>query len=127
MRGQLGLTAVIDYDGRRFRPAGASGPGTSVGVYRHAGDLVWAEFAGGSVRAGRLVGTCAADGVITAGYAYVRDDGTTVAGECVSTPEVVDGRVLLTERWRRGDGSSGVSHIEEIVDDGSDDGSEDGA
>lgn len=109
---------AIDYDGRRFGPAGEHG--TSVGTYHQDGDLVWAEFAGGSVRTGRLVGSCRSDGVIDAAYCYVRTDGTTVAGECVSTPVIAaDGRVLLTERWRRSDGAVGVSHIEEIVEAGS--------
>jgi len=43
--------------------------------------------------------------------------GETVAGVCVSTPTLLpDGRVRLTEHWRRLDGSSGVSHIEEIAE-----------
>jgi hypothetical protein len=34
----------------------------------------------------------------------------------VSTPDrLTDGRVRLTEHWRRLDGSSGVSQIEEIT------------
>jgi hypothetical protein len=102
------------YDGRRFAPAGAP-PGTSVGVYHQDGTLVWAEFAGTSVRTGRLVGTCGPDGVITAAYCMVTAAGDTVAGECVSTPTLLaDGRVALSERWRRLDGSSGVSEIEEL-------------
>ena len=42
--------------------------------------------------------------------------GETVAGACLTTPEPLpDGRLRLTERWRRLDGSTGVSHLEEVA------------
>lgn len=105
----------VDLAGRRFAPAGSTGAPSSVGRYHQDGDTVWADFAGPTVRAGRLVGTRRPDGVIDAAYCYVTADGAAVAGTCESTPEVLaDGRVRLTERWRRMDGSSGVSVIEEI-------------
>lgn len=115
----------VDYGGRRFRPVGDPGV-TSVdstavdstaveGLYHQDGDLVWAEFAGGAVRAGRLVGTRRPDGVLDAAYCFVTATGETVAGACVSTPRVLaDGRLRLSEHWRRLDGSSGVSHVEEV-------------
>ena len=105
---------MLSYDGRRFGPVGAP-PGSSVGTYHQDGPLVWAEFGGTSVRTGRLVGTCDPAGVITAAYCMVTAAGDSVAGECTSTPSTLpDGRVALTEQWRRLDGSSGVSHIEEL-------------
>lgn len=101
-----------DYAGRRFAPTGPSG---AVGHYHQDGDLVWAEFAGPAVRTGRLVGSLRPDGVLDAAYCLVATDGETVAGTCESTPELLaDGRLRLTERWRRMDGTSGVSVIEEI-------------
>ena len=117
--------ARVDYGGRRFRPADK--PGGALGEYFQRGDLVWAEFSGAGVVAGRLVGTCRPDGVIEAAYCLVGSSGETVAGTCVSTPTVLpDGRVRLTERWRRMDGSSGVSVIEEIGPDSVDGGSDTG-
>lgn len=118
MPGQLGLR--VDYDGRRFSPVGRQegrlgGADVPVGHYHQDGDLVWAEFAGGGVLAGRLVGRCRPDGVIDATYCMVRAGGETVAGAVVSTPTMLDdGRVRLSERWRRLDGSTGISHIEQI-------------
>jgi hypothetical protein len=110
----------IHYGGRRFRPAGAvpaDGAAAPVGEYHQDGDLVWAEFSGAGIRVGRLVGTCRPDGVIDAAYCLVTAAGETAAGACVSTPSTLaDGRLRLTEQWRRLDGSSGVSHIEEIVE-----------
>jgi hypothetical protein len=118
--GQLGLR--VDYDGRQFSPVGLPAgdqygrrADVPVGLYHQDGDLVWAEFAGGGVRAGRLVGRCRPDGVIEATYCLVGAGGETVAGAVVSTPTVLDdGRLRLSERWRRLDGSTGISHIEQI-------------
>jgi hypothetical protein len=112
------MTPVAEYGGRRFRPAG-SGPGAAAsaeGRYFQDGDLVWAEFSGPAVRAGRLVGTRRPDGVLDAVYCFVTAAGETVAGACLTTPEPLpDGRLRLTERWRRLDGSAGVSHLEEVA------------
>jgi hypothetical protein len=112
------MTPQVRYGGRRFRPSGhPPGTETSVGQYFQRGDVVWAEFAGPGVLAGRLVGRCRPDGVIDAAYCMVGTGGETVAGTCVSTPTLLpDGRVRLTEEWRRMDGTSGVSHIEEMVE-----------
>lgn len=112
------------YDGRTFRStapetaSGGSGPArTPVGSYHQHGDLVWAEFSGGAVREGRLVGRCGADGVITAAYCQVLDGGEVVSGQCVSRPErLQDGRLRLREEWCRADGSRGTSFIEEVAE-----------
>jgi len=107
----------MGYDGRFFAPVGVEGAGElPTGRYSQDGDLVWALFAGAHVRAGRLVGRCDAGGTIDAAYCMVLADGEVVAGRCVSTPSVLpDGRLRLTERWRRCDGTTGVSQIEEVV------------
>jgi hypothetical protein len=100
------------YDGLVVRPERPDG---AIGRYHQEGTLVWAEFTGGRVRTGRLVGTCSADGTINAAYCQVMTDGRVISGTCVSTPDrLADGRLRLTERWRRSDGSIGVSRIEEV-------------
>jgi hypothetical protein len=111
---------MADYDGRAFWPTGSLPPPDGrppIGRYHQDGDVVWAEFSGGQVRAGRLVGTVRADGTIDAAYCLVPTEGPPAAAMCVSTPTVLaDGRIRLTEHWHRLDGSSGVSHLEEIVE-----------
>jgi hypothetical protein len=105
---------VASYDGLRFGPLDPV-PGSVVGNYHQQADLVWADFAGGAVRTGRLVGVRDRAGVIEAAYCQVMLDGEVVAGRCLSTPTVLeDGRVRLTEQWHRADGSSGVSYIQEL-------------
>jgi hypothetical protein len=112
------LAATVNYDGRRFRPlAGDPGGEVPSGLYHQDGDLVWVEIRGGAVRAGRLVGHAGPDGTLDAAYCMVLAGGGLVAGRCTSLPTVLpDGRLRLEERWRRIDGTSGVSWIEEVRD-----------
>lgn len=110
---------MIDYDGRRFRAVG-HGPveSASSAVYRHSGDLLWAEMSGGTTRRGALTGVCRPDGILEFTYSMVLTSGEVVAGRCVSTPELLDdGRIRLHETWERyGEhAASGVSEIEEVV------------
>jgi len=108
----------MTFDGRRFRstaPETTSDADTPIGHYHQTGDLVWAEFSGGSVRLGRLAGRCTPSGELIAGYVQVLADGRTISGEVVTTPtELPDGRLRLRENWRRSDGTTGVSWLEEL-------------
>lgn len=103
-----------NYDGRIFRPVG-NPPGAPTGRYHQNGKLIWAEFGGGRLHFGRLVGTCDADGTIDASYCQLGVDGGVMAGRVISVPGWDDdGTLTLTENWRRLDGSSGISVIEEV-------------
>ena len=109
------VTGRPDYDDVRFS-AIVPGPAHAVGHYHQDGDLITVEIGGGAVRTGRLVGTVDQAGVLTASYCMVLADGEVIAGSCLSTPSVLpDGRLLLTERWRRIDGSSGTSYIASLT------------
>ena len=68
------------------------------------------------MRIGRLVGTVDQQGLLQAAYCFVLADGEVIAGRCESTPSLLpDGRLLLTERWQRIDGSSGTSYIASLT------------
>jgi len=109
---------MINYDGRRFSPAGTGNdPNAPIGVYHQSGDLVWAEFAGGEVRRGSLCGLCADDSTLEFAYTMVLADGQVISGRCVSTAELrEDGRVYLHEKWERygAHAISGVSELEQV-------------
>lgn len=116
---------MVSYDGRRFRPADATGP---VVTYRQDRDLLWAEIpAGGNVRRGSLVGTCALDGTLDFAYCIVLADGEVVSGRCRSSPMRLrgGGGIRLREEWERygPNPAKGVSFLEEVS--GSGDGSGD--
>lgn len=107
---------MIDYDGRRFRPA-EHGEDARIAVYRQDGDLVWGEFTGGTARRGALTGTCGPDGELDFAYCLVLETGEVISGHCTSVPRTLDdGRIQLDETWRRygRHAATGVSRLYEI-------------
>jgi hypothetical protein len=107
----------VEIDGRWFAaPGRVAGPDTTVGQYHETPELVWAEYAGGDVIAGRIVGRRLDDGTLDLAYGHAQRDGTVVSGRVHSIPtSLPDGRTRIEEHWRRLDGSSGVSVIEELA------------
>jgi hypothetical protein len=111
------MTPTVSYDQLTFRvPGEADSP---LARYHQKDDLVWADFAGGRVRRGSVVGTCAPDGVLRLTYCMVLASGEIIAGSSHSTPDrLEDGRILLTERWERygPHAATGVSYLEQVYD-----------
>jgi hypothetical protein len=109
---------VPDVDGVWFRLVvdDLAAGGAPYGQYHRDHDLVWAEFyAGGTLRCGRLVGQLQDDGSIRAAYSLLTVAGEVVSGECVSIPEFdARGNIRIADHFRRSDGSSGVTYIEQI-------------
>lgn len=114
-------------EGRRFvAVANASGEVGSETVFTYHEDVVtgavWADYAGGAVVRGHLVGSRGrtADGSDRLDFRYVqlKGDGTTSSGHCESVIEVLpDGRMRLHETWvwesRDGSGSSTVEELQQ--------------
>lgn len=107
---------MINYDGRRFRSLDDN-EGSAIAQYHQNGDLLWGEFAGGSVRRGSLCGLCSPDGELEFAYTTVLLSGEVISGHCSSIPQALDdGRIRLYEKWERygANAAAGVSEIEEI-------------
>lgn len=106
-------------DGLVLAPVTDQAPG-QVGTrtrftYHERGGAIWADYAGGDVVRGHLVGTRAGDR-LDFRYVQLRTDGSTASGHCVSTVlELPDGRVRLEESWewesRPGRGTSVVEQV----------------
>ncbi|MFD4263231.1 hypothetical protein ACFWR9_37890 [Streptomyces sp. NPDC058534] len=106
-------------DGLVLAPVADQAPG-QVGTgtrftYHERDGAVWADYAGGDVVRGHLVGTRAGDR-LDFRYVQLRTDGSTASGHCVSTVlELPDGRVRLEESWewesRPGSGTSVVEQV----------------
>ncbi|MEU7925559.1 hypothetical protein [Micromonospora sp. NPDC049801] len=110
---------TISLDGRRFAAvtdvvAGEVGTETVFTYHERAGE-VWAEYAGGSIRRGCLVGTRDGDR-LDFRYVQLNAEGQTSTGHCVSQVRVrADDRLELHESWawesRPGNGTSVVREI----------------
>ena len=122
---QPGPPSAIDYNGRRLiivenTPNGDVQPGLSF-EYRQQDRRVWATYSSPGVLFGGLSAAVASDGALDARYRHFTPDGEAREGRCRSEPSrTPDGRIRLTEHWQwtSGDGSSGVSVVEEATDAG---------
>ncbi|MFD9408701.1 hypothetical protein ACFWBN_17025 [Streptomyces sp. NPDC059989] len=108
-------------DGMAFVPVADQAPG-QVGretgfEYHEQDDRVWAEYCGGDVVKGYLVGT-RADDTIDFRYVQLRLDGTTASGHCTSlVTELPDGRLRLEETWTwESQEGNGTSVVEQPLD-----------
>jgi hypothetical protein len=110
------VVSVPSLDGRTFvgvsnTADGEVGTATTFDYHERDG-LVWAEYAGGGIRLGRLTGTRSGD-LLDFRYVHVSADGSTSSGHCAARLELLpDGRVRSHETWvwesRPGSGASVV-------------------
>ena len=107
-------------DGRIFAAVaevegGEVGPSTHF-HYAERDGVVQAEYAGGAIRRGHLIGTRDGDRVEFR-YAQLAADGSTSTGHCVSRVEQLpDGRLRMHETWEwESRPGSGTSIVEEVA------------
>jgi hypothetical protein len=106
-------------DGLVLSPVADQAPG-QVGTrtrftYHEEDGRVWAEYHGGDVVHGHLVGTREGDR-LDFRYVQLKTDGTTSSGHCVSeVVELPDDRVRLEETWEwESQEGSGTSVVEQL-------------
>ena len=112
------MTGGVSMDGRVLvgvsNDAGGEVSGDTVFRFHQIDHMIWAEYQGGDIRRGYLVGT--SDGAtLEFRYVHLGIDGRTASGRSVDRVEVLDGgRVRLHERWRwESREGSGTSVLEE--------------
>jgi len=85
--------------------------------YAQSGNLLTAEYSGGGIRAGQMLGLVDPQGGLHFCYQHVTEGGELRSGACTSTPErLPDGRIRLHEQWQwtLGASSGGRSIVEEV-------------
>jgi len=113
--------STINYNNRKFRAVQNTENGETsaetVFIYHQEGNILSAEYAGGKIVKGHLIGLVDEDGNISMRYHQVNSAGELMTGICQSKPEILDnGKIRLHEiwEWTSGDRSRGESIIEEI-------------
>ena len=111
----------IDYNGRRFVPQMNSENGEvseeTIFEYHQRGNMLWAEYSGGDILRGSLIGNVLENGELDFVYHHMNKDMERKSGICHSVPEVkADGKITLFEKWEwtSGDRSSGESILVEV-------------
>ncbi|MEB2779047.1 n-acetylglutamate synthase [Algoriphagus persicinus] len=111
----------INYNHRVFRAVQNTDNGETsaetVFQYHQEGNILTAEYAGGQIIKGHLIGLVDEAGNINMRYHQVNNKGELMTGICYSKPEILEnGKILLNETWEwtSGDRSKGKSIIEEL-------------
>ena len=88
--------------------------GETVFSYHQKGNVIWAEYTGGSIVKGFLIGTMDEDRNLHFTYQHINTAGEQKAGSCDSEPREENGRLRFYEKWKWTTGGEGTSVIEEI-------------
>ena len=109
----------VSPDGRTFRGVENSATGdvgqSTTFTYHQDGEVIWAEYSGGLVLRGYLVGT-RNGGKLNFRYVHLASNLETSTGVCESTIEILgDGRVRFHESWAwESRPETGTSIVEEV-------------
>ena len=105
-------------DGRFFTAVENSESGEvsdqTIFCYHQKGNMIWAEYSGGSVVKGFLVGTMDEKQCLHFTYQHINKAGEQKSGSCDSEPRMENGRLRFYEKWKWTMGEEGTSIIEEI-------------
>lgn len=114
------MNTSINYNEKQFRPISNSDNGETsedtIFVYKQVGNILTAEYSGGKIKYGHLIGLVDHIGNINMRYHQVNDQNELMTGICFSKPEILEnGKIRLHENWEwtSGDYSKGTSIIEE--------------
>ncbi len=110
----------INYNGKIFIPQSNTENGEVDGetIFRYfqENDLFWADYSGGDVLKGHMIGTVDKNGELDFHYQHLNKDRQVRIGQCHSIPCIMDnGKIALQEKWQwlNGDLSSGESVVVE--------------
>jgi len=111
---------MISYNDKIFKPVSNTENGETssetIFHYKQVGNLLTAEYSGGKIKYGHLIGLVDPNGNIEIRYHQVNNKGELMTGICFSRPEILSsGKIRLHESWEwtSGDKSKGQSIIEE--------------
>ena len=111
---------MINYNNKLFKPINNTENGETsnetVFRYKQTGNILTAEYTGGKIIFGHLIGLIDESGNIEMRYHQVNNQGELMTGICHSKPErLANGKIRLHETWQwtSGDKSKGQSIIEE--------------
>lgn len=111
---------MINYNNKVFSPVSNTDNGETssetIFNYQQNESILTAEYKGGKIKKGHLIGLVDENGNIDMRYHQVNENGELMTGKCHSRPEILaSGKIRLHEEWEwtSGDYSKGTSILEE--------------
>jgi hypothetical protein len=96
---------IINLNNRRFKALSNSENGEvssdTIFHYRQPDNLVFADYMGGNIIKGNLLGKIFDDGHLDFVYHHINLEGEIMTGKCQSFAKISDsGKILLNENWQ---------------------------
>jgi hypothetical protein len=111
----------MNYNNKKFKAINNSENGETsdetLFFYKQSGQILSAEYSGGDIVMGHLIGLVDPEGNIDMRYHHLNKMEKLMTGTCKSKPEILkNGKIRLHEEWQwtSGDLSTGKSIVEEI-------------
>lgn len=111
----------ICYEGKRFCPkvntSNGEVNGETIFCYHQRGNEFWAEYSGGEISRGYMIGFVEQNGALDFYYHHINTQNNIRVGKCHSIPRLLDnGKIELAEEWQwlNGDMSKGSSIVTEL-------------
>ena len=115
------VSSTMNYNGRKFVPKMNSENGEvseqTVFLYHQNERLLWAEYSGGDILKGSMIGSVSDNGELDFVYHHMNRERQIKTGKCHSVPTVKEnGKIELLEQWEwtSGDFSEGESLLVEV-------------
>ena len=115
----VGSTSIC-YEGKLFAPVTNTENGEvdnqTLFAYHQNGNILWAEYYGGEIKKGTMIGIVDSNGELDFYYQHINQSNDIKAGKCHSIPHFLDdGKIELSEQWQwlNGDKSKGLSTVRE--------------
>lgn len=109
---------TFSVDGKYFAAVSNSETGEAseqtVFCYHQKDDVIWAEYSGGNIIKGSLIGKMDEDDHLHFNYQHMNKDGELKSGSCDSEPQIDNGKLRFIEKWKWTTGGEGTLVIEEI-------------
>ena len=115
-------TTDICYNGKFFVPVINTENGEvnnqTVFAYHQNGTILWAEYSGGEIKKGTMIGTVETNGELNFYYQHINQNNDIRVGKCHSVPHILDdGKIELSEQWKwmNGNKSKGSSTVRIVL------------
>ncbi len=94
----------INLNNKKFKSQSNSSNGEvsdeTIFIYHQQDDMVWAEYSGGQILKGTLIGKIV-DNHLEFVYQHINVDQEIMTGKCISHPEInLEGQLILNENWQ---------------------------
>lgn len=113
-------TTDICYEGRCFVPVmnviNGEVNNQTLFSYHQSGNIMWADYSGGEIKRGNMIGTVSSNGELDFYYQHINLRNELRLGKCHSVPHILNnGKIELSEKWQwlNGNKSKGSSILRE--------------